>query len=99
MRKKAASRTVIVATRDQVSGEVSGEVVILNLKNGIYYSLNDVGTYVWKLIQEPRTVADIVDRLLEVYDVEADRCQEDLQALLQKLAAEGLIDVTDDETG
>ena len=98
MEKKAVYRGVVVATRDQVSGKVSGEVVILNLKNGVYYSLNGVGTRIWELIQEPCTVTAIRDRLLDSYDIEAERCEWDLNALLHKLALEGLIEVKDDAT-
>jgi hypothetical protein len=62
----------------------------------VYYGLDAVGARIWSLIQEPRTVNEIRDILLEEYEVEPERCERDLLALLQKLADEGLIEVKDE---
>jgi hypothetical protein len=85
--------TVVVAIQDQVSCDLGGEEVILSLKNGVYYGLNPVGTRVWSLIQQPKRVDEVRDALLEQYDVEPERCERDLLALLSELAAEGLVEV------
>ena len=67
--------------------------MILNLDSGMYFGLNAVGARIWNLIQEPRTVRDIRDLLLEEYEVDRERCENDLLALLDRLAAEGLAEV------
>ncbi len=85
--------STVVTTSDQVSTDLSGESVILNLKSGTYYGLDGVGVRVWHLIQEPKTVSDIRDAILAEYEVEPARCEQDLLALLQDLAAEGLIEI------
>jgi hypothetical protein len=58
--------------------------------------LDAVGARIWELIQDPRTVNEIRDALLEEYDVEMERCERDLLAFLDQLAAETLIEVRDD---
>jgi hypothetical protein len=88
--------SIVVAANDQVSSDLGGEVAILDLKAGVYYGLDAVGARIWSLIQEPRTVNEIRDILLEEYEVEPERCERDLLALLQKLADEGLIEVKDE---
>ena len=90
-----SGRSTVVATRDQVSSDLEGEVAILNLKAGVYYGLDDVGARIWTLLQEPKTVSEIRDVILQEYDVEAERCERDLLALLQRLADEGLVEVED----
>lgn len=89
------SNSMVVAAEGQVSSEIGGEVAILNLKAGTYYGLDNVGARVWELIQKPRKISAVRDVLLEEYDVEPDRLGRDLLALLQRLAAEGLIEVRD----
>ena len=84
---------VVVATSSQVACPLAGEVVILEFNSGKYYGLNPVGTRIWNLIQEPRRVSDILDIILDEYDVEPDRCELDLLALLQDLAAHGLMEI------
>ncbi len=87
------SDTTVEVSKEQVSCDLDGEAAILNLKNGVYYSLDSVGARIWQLIQQPRTVDQIRTMVLEEYDVEPQLCERDLQELLQKLASEGLIEV------
>ena len=91
-----STSSVVVAAQDQVSSDLGEEVVILHLKNGVYYGLDEVGARIWDLIQEPRAVNEIRDLLLDEYDVEAERCESDLLALLEELVAEGLVEVGDE---
>ena len=85
--------SVVVASSEQISSDLAGEVVILNLKNGSYYGLDAVGVRIWELIQSPRPVAAVRDAIVEEYEVEPARCESDLLALLGKLAAAELIEV------
>jgi hypothetical protein len=94
MEQTVCVRSVVAAAEGQVSCDLAGEAAILDVKSGMYYSLNPVGTHIWKLIQEPRTVSAVREALLEEYDVEPECCEHDLLALLQELADKGLIEVT-----
>ncbi|WGV27619.1 PqqD family peptide modification chaperone [Halotia branconii] len=85
--------SVVVADREQIFSDIGGEAVILHLKTGIYHGLNEIGARIWTLIQEPKSVKDIQSILLEEYEVEAERCDRDLIALLKDLLAAGLIEV------
>ena len=87
--------SLVVAAPDQVSSDLGEEVVILNLKNGVYYGLDEVGARVWDLIQEPRAVKEIRDVLLDEYEVGIERCERDLLALLEELVAENLVEARD----
>jgi hypothetical protein len=87
--------TIIHASPHQVSCDLGGEAAILNLHTGFYYSLDPVGAAVWKLIEQPRAVADIRDAMLGRFEVEPERCELDLFQLFEKLAAEGLIETRD----
>jgi hypothetical protein len=87
----------IVVSQDQVSCDLSGEAAILNLKAGVYYGLNTVGASIWKLIQEPRSVKEIQDAILEEYEVDPDQCEVDVMELLQELSTNGLIEIVDEK--
>ena len=88
--------SIVVAVEEQISSDLGGESVILNIKNGIYHGLNEVGARVWNLIEKPKTVKDIKQVLLEEYEVEADTCTNDLFSLLNDLKTAGLIKVTNE---
>ena len=88
--------STVTMARDQVYSGLDDEVAILGLKKGIYYGLNSVGARIWRLIQEPKTVREIRDTLIEEYDVDSEHCEREVLALLHDLAREGLIEVRDE---
>ena len=85
--------STVTAVKDQVSTNLGGEVAILHLVGGVYYSLNEVGARIWELIQESQPVGHILATLLEEYDVPADVCEHHLLAILEELRKEKLIQV------
>lgn len=85
--------TMVVVSPEQVSTNLEDEAVILHLKDGVYYGLNPVGARIWNLLQESRTVEEIRDIILEEYEVDQERCEQDLENLLQELLDKGLIEL------
>lgn len=90
---RISRESIVVAVRDQVSTNLEDEAVILHLKDGIYYGLNPVGARIWNLIQEPRSVNQVRDIIVSEYEVDPQRCQEDLLKLLQEMSHRGLIEI------
>ena len=91
-----SNASVVAAVKDHVSCDLDGEVVILNISNGVYYGLNAVGTRIWALLQEePRSVDQIRQVLLDEYDIDAPSCETQLFALLRELESKGLIQAGD----
>src|SRR5579864_229659 len=88
-----SDHSVVVAAKDQVSCDLAGEAAILNIKSGVYYGLDPVGTQIWNLMQEPREVAEIQNAITDEYEVGPGRCARDLVGFLEKLLAEGLIEL------
>lgn len=86
-------KATIVASKEQISCSLEGESVILNLEDGVYYGLNAVASRVWELIQQPRTVREIRDRILAEYDIEEASCTRDVIELLQQLQRWNLIEL------
>ena len=84
----------IKVSQDQVSCDLEGEAAILNLKNSVYYGLDPVGARIWQLIQEPRSLAQIRDVLRTEYDVEVSQLETDIRDLVEQLAEQGLIEIT-----
>jgi Coenzyme PQQ synthesis protein D (PqqD) len=94
MATSLSARSIIVASPDQVSCPLGEESAILNLSNTVYYGLNPVGSRIWRLIQKPKSIGDLRDVLVDEYEVEPERCESDLLELLEKMRAEGLIEVS-----
>jgi hypothetical protein len=87
------STTTIAAVPCHVSCDLAGEAVILQLQDGVYYGLNTVGARVWQLLQQPTTRREIVSHILNDYEVEPARVEQDIAILLRDLSSRRLIEV------
>ena len=69
------------------------EVVLLNLADGVYYGLTDVGARVWHLVGRTTTLESICQTIASEYDVESGRCAKDVHALVHDLLRHRLLDL------
>jgi len=82
---------ILVVSNDQVAADLSGEVVILGMKEGAYFSVSAVAARVWSLLHTPHRVGDVVTTLMSEYDVSADQCAAEVLAFAEELVARGLV--------
>lgn len=70
-----------------------GSAVILHLETKYYYSLNDTGCFLWKLLDRPEGASEdeLAGELNESYDVDLDRAREDVVEFIKELSDQGLI--------
>jgi hypothetical protein len=89
----------LLGSRIQVNADVlcqdlDGEAVLLNLKTGVYFGLDPVGTRVWQLLASYTVLAEILDAMVAEYDVPKERCAEDLIALVNEMQKQELVTLT-----
>jgi hypothetical protein len=87
--------SVVVASKDQFSCPLGNDTVILDVKAGLYFSLDNVGAMVWELIQQPKSVKEVRDAVLDAFEVEPEVVERDLHALLLDLAGRKLVEIRD----
>jgi len=83
----------VTLSPEVISQEVSGETVLLDLDSENYFGLDEVGTRIWQLIKETNDLQVIYNTLLKEYEVEEERLQTDLDALLGEITGLGLVTV------
>src|SRR2546425_336588 len=93
MARTIPDSAVVIAAGDLLASDFGAELVILNLRDGVYYGLEDVGARIWNLLQKPVTVPAMRDVLVKEYDVDASRCERDLRSLLRDLVSRGLVEI------
>ena len=74
-----------------VVADVDGQLVALDINEGVCYGLDHLATRIWGLLDQPRSVLEIRDILIEEYEVDRDQCAVDVKALLEDLKAAGLV--------
>lgn len=87
--------SIVRAAKDVVSQQVGEEAILLNLKTGVYWSLNSSGAAVWQQMQKTASVPRIIAALQAEFDASEAELRAAVGALLAELSREGLV-VLDD---
>ena len=56
--------------------------------------MNIIGSQIWKLIESPIKVMDLVKKLLKEFDVDEDICKKDVLSFLSTMYNKDVIKVT-----
>ncbi len=83
--------TRVKLSPDVLFQELQGDAVLLDMKSGVYFGLDHVGTRMWQLMADPKPLSAVVEVVMSEFDVAEDRCTEDVLALARKLAEQGLL--------
>ena len=70
---------------------IDGEAIIINLANGIYYSMDKVGAVVWDLLLAGRTLDEVIVAVMGAYDVTREQAESNVRELVQELMQENLV--------
>lgn len=77
-------------TAEVAAKDVDGEAVLINLTNGMYYSMDLVGGFIWSLIEGGYDLAAIADAVAKRYGIEKAVADKDVETLAQQLLDENL---------
>lgn len=67
------------------------ESVMLDSEAGQYFGLNAVGTYIWELLEQPRSVPELREAVCAEFDVDGATCEADISEFLHSLIANGIV--------
>lgn len=75
-----------------VSREIAGEIVLVPIRQNVgdldsIFTLNEVATRIWELIDGTKGLAEIRDAIVEEFDVDASTAEADLHEFLAGLQA------------
>jgi hypothetical protein len=94
-------KSIMKIDRSFVLREIAGEYIIIPTGktalefNGLI-TVNEIGMELWKMLQNDVTFEDLLNGIMEEYDVDEDVAKEDIQDFLDKLSNGGIL--TEDDT-
>ena len=74
-----------------VTRQVGDETVLLNLESGTYFGLDPVGSRFLELLEVEGTLAAVLAKMLEEFDVTEAQLEADLLRLADEMLASGLL--------
>lgn len=76
---------------DVVARSVAGEMILLDLETGIYFTLNSVGASIWRALESGAPRDQVVDAIVDQYEVDVETASADYDEYVDALVAEGLL--------
>ncbi len=77
---------------NQLSVSLAGDEIVLQMTDGVYFSLNATGKDLWSKLDKPCSYEEMVDYLLEHYDVGRTPAEECVQEFVSSLLGYNLIE-------
>lgn len=74
---------------------LDGEAIIINLSNGIYYSMDKVGGVLWAMVEAGHSLEETVEEIVARYDVSPEQARADIDRLAAELIQENLVLASD----
>ncbi len=71
--------------------DLSGEKVMVDFEQGKYFMIKGVGNDIWDMLADDVTVEQIIQKLLEEYDVTEEVCEQETLKFLNSLEDIGII--------
>lgn len=82
-------------TVDVAAKVIDGEAIIMNLSNGLYFSMDRVGSAIWEMVEAGLSVEEMGSALGARYEVSRDVLDADVSRIVAELLAENLVLVTE----
>jgi hypothetical protein len=79
-------------SRDALSRELDGEVLVLDLRTSLYFGMTGTAARIWQLLEAGGTRESIVAALAQEYGGDAAVIAADVDRFLSDLVARGLVD-------
>jgi Coenzyme PQQ synthesis protein D (PqqD) len=81
-----------------VARVVAGETLLVPVRARVgdlasIYSFNGTGTLIWKLLESPRTVAELATAVAEQYEVDPAQAEHDVTEFVGEMKSVGLVEV------
>ncbi len=82
-----------VATKPEIMYRMVGEeAVLLNIQNQSYFGLDPIGARMWTVLNQSASIQTAFESLLAEYSVGEEQLRKDLEAFVEKLLEQGLVE-------
>lgn len=83
--------------KELIKREIAGDIILVPVGKTVYDSnglfvLNEVGAFIWDVLPGAENEGQIVEKILESYDVSPEAAAADTAAFLAKLREMGIVD-------
>lgn len=83
----------LVVKRSEIPGsKIDDEFVFFNRETGSYYGTGPVGANIWDFLEMPKSINEICEHLLSIYDVDRAKCESQVNKFISDMIDAGIVD-------
>ena len=83
--------TVLERSAEPLAAKIDDEIVMLDPRQSTYFGRDAPGAAIWELLDEPRSLAEVCDRLVDTFAVDGETCRRDVVPFAIELVEAGLV--------
>ncbi len=80
-----------------VHDTIDGETILVNLKNGNYYSFDKSGVVIWEVITQNGTINELIKIIIDIFNKPKGKIENVITKFIEKLISENILIVDNDE--
>jgi Coenzyme PQQ synthesis protein D (PqqD) len=89
---------IFIRSKSVVSRVVAGETLIVPVRGKVgdlasIYSFNGTGSLIWKLLETPRSMHELITAVAQEFDVDHERAALDVKNFVDEMVAASLVEV------
>jgi hypothetical protein len=83
--------SIIKRNPEIITSNIDGEIVMMSTEMGEYYGLDEIGSRIWDLIENPLPVSELVSKLLDEFNTDKETCTSDTLDFLNELVVKKIV--------
>mgnify|MGYP001357295597 CR=1 FL=1 len=80
-------------SNDAIISNMGNHAVLLNLKSGAYFELNEVALFIVENLKKVGNLDKIKSIVIEKFDVQEQKCEDDIKLFLEQLLERDLLEL------
>ena len=88
--------TIWKVSQKVLSSKIDEEIILMSIEADSYFGLDAIATHIWELLsKQPSTINELVQILVEAYEVDEKTCRKDVLTFVDNMYARKLIEKVD----
>jgi len=78
-------------SKDAIYRIIDSKAIIMTIHDSYLHTLNEVGTFIWELLDSKVTVQDIIKRVHDTFEADTKKADRDVKSFIEDLLRRKLI--------
>ncbi len=74
-----------VRNQNTIASKLDDELVMTDLELDKHFSMNPVASRIWEIIETPKSIDEICDKIMEEFEIDQSICENDVNCFIKEL--------------